>query len=157
MKLKAFIIVFNRLTWTKNLAENLADLGCEVILIDNHSTYMPLIEWYMNSPFKVHRMEKNYLSNVLWKSNLIDQYHDQYYMVTDCDLDIGQVPVNFIDVLMNALNDRYVYKAGLSLEINDLPDNEYTMAVIEHEKRFWETPVDKNGFYKSDIATTLAL
>jgi hypothetical protein len=157
MKLKAFIIIFNRLTWPKKLAENLADLGCEVILLDNHSTYMPLIEWYMNCPFKVHRLEKNYLSSVLWSSGLISQYPDQYYIVTDGDLDISQVPADFIDYLYHALNDSQAYKAGLSLEINDLPDNEMTRAVIEHEKRFWETPVDKNGFYKSDIATTLAL
>jgi hypothetical protein len=107
-------------------------------------------------------MEKNYLSSVLWSSGLIEEYPDQYYIVTDCDLDISQVPKDFIDVLMNAVNtkredDSYVYKAGLSLEINDLPDNEMTRAVIAHEKRFWETPVDENGFYRCDVATTLAL
>ncbi|MDD4970790.1 MAG: hypothetical protein PHT07_15290 [Paludibacter sp.] len=157
MKIKAFIIIFNRLTWPKQLAENLADLGCEVILLDNHSTYMPLIEWYMKSPFKVHRLEKNYLSSVLWSSGLIRQYPDQYFIVTDCDLDISHIPTDFISVLMNALNNRYVYKAGLSLEINDLPDNEMTRAVIDHEKRFWEGPVDTNGFYRCDVATTFAL
>jgi len=157
MSLKAFIIVFNRLTWPKKLAEHLSALGCEVILIDNHSTYMPLIEWYMYCPFKVHRMEKNYLSNVLWTANIIDEYPDQYYIVTDCDLDISQVPSDFIGVLMNELNDRDVYKAGLSLEIDDLPDNEMTRAVIAHEERFWRTPTTKNGFHLSDVATTLAL
>ena len=36
--------MYNRLTWPKKMAEFLSDTGCEVILIDNNSTYMPLLD-----------------------------------------------------------------------------------------------------------------
>lgn len=158
MKLKVFIIVFNRLTWTKRLAEYLATLGFEVIIIDNHSDYSPLLEWYETTPFKVHRMDKNYLSNVFWAGNIIDQYPDQYFAITDCDLDLTSVPIDFEYVLMNALQKSDYWKVGLSLEICDLPDNEMTKDVISHELLFWTAPIDeKTGFYRADIATTFAI
>jgi hypothetical protein len=158
MKMKAFITMFNRFANVKDLAQSLTDAGCEVYLIDNNSTYSPLLEWYEQiNQSRIIRLDKNYLSRVFWDSGLSRKYSDRFYIVTDPDLDISSVPKDFVDVLMNALSlSENVWKAGLSLEINDLPENQYTQKVIEHEKRFWEL-YNVYAFYTADVATTLAL
>lgn len=154
--MKAFVISYNRLTWTKNLCENLADLGCEVILIDNGSTYEPLLDWYGICPFKIHFLPSHFGHKSLWESGLIKIYQDEYYIVTDHDLDISQVPKDFIDVLRSGLELKEVVKCGLSLKLSDLPDNIYTKKVVDWETKFWEMPKTENFFY-SDIDTTLAV
>lgn len=147
--------MFNRLTWPKALCERLSDEGCEVILIDNGSVYPPLLEWYKICPYKIHYLPNHYGHRSLWQSNIIDQYKDEYYLVTDHDLDLSGVPEGFIDILLEGLK-LDVVKSGLSLRIDDLPDNGYTKQVAEWEKKFWET--EKTGmFYYSDVDTTLAV
>lgn len=155
--MKAFVIMFNRLTWPKALCEILSDLGCEVILIDNGSVYPPLLEWYKTCPYKIHHLPDHYGHRSLWQSNIISQYKDEYYLVTDHDLDVSDVPKDFIEVLLKGLDNPLVIKAGLSLKLDDLPDNKYTKKVIEWEDKFWKMPKDENGFYYSDIDTTLAV
>lgn len=151
--MKAFIIMFNRLTWPQKLCADLASSGCEVILIDNKSTYPPLLEWYKTCPYKVHFVE-NLGCKTLWLSGVIDQYDDEYYIVTDHDLDILELPADWIGVLMAGF--KYdVTKSGLSLKIDDLPDNPFANEVKEFESRFWNTKI--NGYYLSQIDTTLAV
>lgn len=157
--MKCFVICYNRLTWLKQLCAQLQLMGLEVILIDNNSTYLPLLQWYENGcPYTVIRMDKNMGHQVLWKSGLIDQYEDRYYMVTDHDLNLAGIPNDMVDVLMlGLLSNEGVIKSGLSLRIDDLPANDYSREAIEWEKKFWETPQDANNFYRSDIDTTLAI
>lgn len=149
--------MFNLLTWPKKLADNLSDIGCEVILIDNKSTYGPLLEWYKLCPYKIHFLNENLLSTAFWRSGLNEIYNDEFYIVTDPDIDISEIPKNFIDILLNGLlKYPLINKAGLSLEINDLPNNNMAHKVIQHETKFWQ---EKNeiGFYKADIGATLAI
>jgi len=138
------------------MCEYLEATGVRPIIIDNDSTYPPLLDWYKDCGYKVHRMERNYGHLVFWKSFLINQYSDRFYCLTDPDLDLSKVPHDYADVLMRGLNENpTVTKAGLSLRINDLPQNAYTKKVIEWEKKFWQ---HKSGiFYKADVDTTFAL
>jgi hypothetical protein len=156
MKLKAFIIMFNRLTWPILLAKQLNDFGCEVILLDNGSTYKPLLDWYKQCSYKVIS-----LSHIVseWDEllKLIYQiFNDRFFIISDPDIDISSVPNNFKDVLFLGLNQHNILKCGLSLSIIDLPKNSYTDKIINHESKFWKIKT-KYGFYKSDISTTLAL
>lgn len=151
--MKAFVIMLNRLTWPKKLAEDLTKAGCEVILVDNSSTYEPLLEWYKTCPYKVHYVENTGCKSP-WQNGVIDQYNDRYYIVTDHDLDISDLPKDWIDVLMNGFDGK-VTKSGLSLKLDDLPDNKYANEARDHEARFWLT---KSGdYYSAPIDTTLAI
>lgn len=157
-KIKSFIIMFNRITWAKDLAEYMSDTGCEVILIDNNSTYPPLLEWYNTAPYKIHRFKENRLAFDFWYKDVLKDYDCRYYIVTDPDLDISHIPKNYIEILFKGLKSNPdKWKSGFSLEINDLPDNEFTTTIIEWEKMFWNAPTDENGFYRADLATTFAL
>jgi hypothetical protein len=138
------------------MCEYLSDTGSEVIIIDNNSTYPPLVEWYHKCGYKVYLMEKNYGHLVYWKSGLVDEYKDRFYFVTDHDLDLSGVPYDYSDVLMKGLMlNPGVTKSGLSLRLDDLPENDYTKKVIDWEGKFWLNK--KGSFYPADIDTTFAL
>ena len=155
--MKAFIINFNLLTWPEKLAEDLYKRGCEVIFVDNNSTYRPLLDWYKSCPYKVIRSEENHLSIAFGQLGLQHTFDDRYFIITDPDLDISRVPEDFINILLGGLAlHANVLKAGLSLEISDLPVNPMTYKVIEHESMFWEHE-GKSIFYRADIGTTLAV
>lgn len=140
------------------MAEFLSDTGCEVILIDNNSTYPPLLEWYEICPYKVHRLSANYGHMAFWNAGIFSSYTDEHFVVTDCDLDLSGIPLDYIDVLMKELPlHRHVAKSGLSLSIKDLPVNHYTDRVLEFESRYWDNKVGRNGFYDAPIDTTFAL
>lgn len=157
MRLKAFIIMFNRVTLPKMMAEFLSDNGCEVILIDNNSTYKPLLDWYSKCTYKVHRLQENLGHKSLYTSGILDQYKDQYYYLTDHDLDLSGVPSDFQELLMKGFENPGVIKSGLSLKIDDLPNNPYANIAREWESKYWERPRDSNGFYHSEVDTTFAL
>ena len=155
---KAFVIMFNRLTWPKTMCEFLADNCCEVVLIDNGSTYQPLLDWYAACPYKVHRLPATteQAHKTPWTSGIIDSYKNDCYIVTDHDLDLSGVPSDFLDVLNEGLESNCVIKCGLSLRLDDLPQNVLTDKVVKYESGFWRhrTP---NGFYLAAVDTTLAL
>lgn len=156
--MKAFVINFNRLTWTKKLCEDLTNVGCEVIIVDNGSTYQPLLDWYFSKDFPYTRyiLPHFFGHRSLWQAGIIDFYKDEYYLVTDHDLDISQVPKDFIEVLTKEVRVNGKIKAGLSLKLDDLPQNDYTKEVIEWESKWWSSKTN-TGFYDSDIDTTLAV
>jgi len=159
-KIPAFIIMFNRLTWPKQMAEFLSDTGCEVFLVDNGSTYPDLLEWYKNCPYKIYKLNANFGHHVIWTCRIIENNHpnEAHYIATDHDLDLSNVPKDYLDLLLKEV-ELYddIFKAGLSLEIKDLPKNEFTDKIINFENHFWDTPRGNNGFYAAEIDTTLAL
>ena len=158
MKIKAFVIMYNRLTIPKKLIENLADTGCEPILLDNSSTYPPLLDWYKTCPFKVHTFNQRYGERVFWDSKLFNEYNDEYYIVTDHDLDISNVPSDYAEMLINGLNNKNITKCGLSLDIYDLPPTEYSQTVIGCETKYWnENEKDYLGNYIAGVDTTFAM
>jgi hypothetical protein len=158
MKIKALIIMFNRLEWPEKMAQYLADTGCEVILVDNNSTYGPLLKWYETCPYTLIRLDRNFGHKAPWEAGIVSSFPDEHYIVTDHDLDLSRVPHDYTDVLFRGLEaNPSVIKSGFSLEIGDLPVNNYTKRIIEWENQFWKNPVDSNGFFLSAIDTTFAL
>ena len=156
-KIKCFIIMYNRLTYPRNMAEFLSDHNVEVILIDNKSTYQPLLDWYGNCPYKVYQLSENLGHKCLYKSGILDEYSDQHYFLTDHDLDLSGVPKDFTEVLFKGLENGHAIKSGLSLMIDDLPNNSYANIARDWERKYWERPQDAGGFYLSEVDTTFAL
>lgn len=150
--------MFNRLSWPKKMAEFLSDTGCEVILVDNASTYPPLLEWYDQCPYKVYSLKENFGHLVLWGSGIINEYSDAQYAVTDPDLDLSAVPHDYVNFLMKGFaNHKAVVKVGLSLRVDDLPVNRFTQEVVEKEREYWDCVQDEDGFYFAKVDTTFAI
>jgi hypothetical protein len=156
--MKAFIINFNRLTLPANMANHIAKCGVEPVFVDNNSDYLPLLEYYKTTPYAVKRLNKNYGNKAVWESGILDEYKiDRNFIITDPDLDISDIPVDWPDRLVFALKKFTDFdKFGFSLELSDLPNTSIRDTIIEKEIDFWHHPLD-NLHYNARIDTTFAL
>lgn len=141
------------------MANWLSKRNIEPIIIDNHSDYPLLIEYYANlCPYQVLHMDKNYGHRVIWDQNLLGKIGiTGEYLLTDPDLYLSDVPDDFLEVMHEGLI-RYPQfdKCALSLEINDLPDSPEGRFIRKHEARYWQNKLDKQ-YFKADTDTTFAL
>jgi hypothetical protein len=153
-----YVNTFNRLTTTRKLCEQIAALNnAYPIIVDNNSTWGPLLDWYANDcPFEVIRLTENYGHHAPWRVGIVNRPNSGFYCVTDCDLDLQGVPADLMEVLQKPLTSWHnpPVKSGVALRIDDLPL--WQTQVKEWESRFWRNRVD--GFrYWAPIDTTLAM
>lgn len=154
-----FVNVFNRLTTTQRLCEQLAAMPeVAVIIVDNNSTYFPLLEWYNRyCPHHVVRLDENMGHHAPWHSGIVEQYkRHEFYCVTDCDLDLDGVPADLMAILQHPFTSwsSPPVKSGVALRIDDLPPSQ--TQVREWEQRFWRHRVDAIRYW-APIDTTLAM
>lgn len=159
-----FIISYNRLHYLKLLVECLENKGyTNISIIDNKSSYPPLLNYLQNIKHKVFYMDKNYGHKVFWIHESFRKIIEtQYYAVTDPDiLPIQQCPDDFMEQFYEILqNNPKVQKVGFSLKIDDIPNhNEYKDYIIKWERQFYEKPLESKGYkiYNAPIDTTFAL
>lgn len=154
----ALIINFNRLTLTINTAQWCESHGLTPIIIDNDSDYIPLLDYYNHTPYQVLRLSQNYGHTVLWNYPVLDKLGiKERFIYTDPDLDFTGVPGDFLDVMNQGLDKYPVSKCGLSLEINDLPDDkEGNFIRTGPEAPYWKKPLD-DLYFDADTDTTFAL
>ena len=164
MSIPIFINVRNRLTTTQKLVEQCALLPNAVpILVDNDSSWPPLLEWYKTCPFEVYYLRNNVGHHAPW-THVISQTHNfiskwgEFYVVTDCDLDIGRCPIDLLEVLRAPfeLPATRVTKVGTGLQIDDLPP--WQSNVVNWESQWWKKPAKGIGnYYWAAIDTTFAM
>ena len=155
--MKVFITVFNRFTWMLPLLEDFKKAGLEPILIDNHSTYPPLLEWYKHCEYPVHFLPKNHLAWAFFTTELYKLYdNERYFIISDSDMDISKVPLDWPQVLFEALQraDDPIWKAALGYEIGDLPQNEMTDMAIRAN---WAQNSNPDSFGFTECATDLGI
>jgi hypothetical protein len=150
----------NRYTYLLKLVNYLEDRGyCNIYIIDNNSTYPPLLEYYRITKHKVFKLKRNYGYLALWKSLIFLNFIRSYYVYTDSDvLPIEDCPNDFLSYFLNILqNDISIKKIGFSLKYDDLPDS-YNLKskVIEWESKFYTKPIS-DFLFDSVIDTTFAL
>lgn len=151
---------YNRLDYLKKLIESLQSRGYNNLhIIDNNSTYPPLLEFYKNIDVNVIYLGKNWGFRAIWESGVVKQFWNSYYVYTDPDLELPQnCPDDFMDYFLKILN-RYpkCFKVGFGLKIDDLPNCfKNKEQVITHERKFWANEIEK-GLYYAPIDTTFAL
>lgn len=150
----------NRLTSLKKLIESLENRGYyNIYIIDNASSYSPLLDYYKTIPYKVFLESKNWGYLSIWKSGIYKQFYKDFYVYTDSDVvPIEECPDNFMDVFWKALiENKDVQKVGFSLKIDDLPNHYHNKEkVLEWEKKFSEKKFSEL-FYEAPIDTTFAL
>lgn len=149
----------NRLTYTKNLVEQLQHLGYEEIyILDNGSTYEPLLEWYKSNPhLNVERLE-NIGHLALYSSGVINKFKKYPWVVyTDSDIELNsKTPRGFIERMVEIGESLGYNKVGLALKIEDLPDTLYGRVVKRHEQQFWNEEIRPN-IYRADVDTTFCV
>lgn len=164
LSIPIIIINFNQLFYLKQLVDFLLKRGFEnIVIIDNLSTYPPLLEYYktIKPKVKVEYMSKNFGHKVFFESEMLQKkYGKGYYVLTDSDIVPNiNLPNDFMTILLQYLDMyfRVVNKVGFALKIDDIP-NEFPLKdkVIKWEQQFWNFNLSEN-IYKADIDTTLAL
>lgn len=151
----------NRLGTTKAMVDKLLflDPNEQIIILDNASTYPPLLEWYREISDKVDiRMGRNEGHLALWSTGLYKEL-GTHFVYTDSDIELNaDFPMMWKDIMLSILNRNPDYKkVALALEIDDLPDHyRYKNQVIRNEGRWWIREIE-NKVYEADTDTTFAL
>lgn len=155
------VIINNRdlLTWPKAMVsriERYAGVG-EIIIVDNGSTYEPLLEWYKTSPCKIVRC-KNLGHAGAWISGEVNKLTSPY-VVTDSDLGLDDTPDDTLLYLEDKMNSLQLDKIGLGLNWEIVSkDSPYYNHVNGYEKNRWMTSTIKDSVYlEIQIDTTFAL
>lgn len=151
---------FNRLGYLRRAVAAMKSRGYEnIYIIDNASTYEPLLDYYRSEGLRVFYLDRNvgYLS--LWRTKVYQHFIHNYYCYTDPDIEpVEECPSDIVKHFKGLL-DRFqdVRKVGFGLKIDDLPEH-YALRsdVIEHERQFHVRSVEPGVFF-SPIDTTFAL
>jgi len=132
----------------------------DIIVVDNESTYPPLIHWYDRQ--NIVRVVK--CSNLghagAWISGVVEELDSEYYVVTDGDLNIENTPDDTLMMLLEKIKTQpELGKVGLGLDWQ-IVDSEspYYQRLRLYEKDRWEKSNVVNDIYTDvHIDTTFAL
>ena len=153
-KIKAFIVNRNLVTTLKNTVDFLLkEDRVEIIIFDQDSTYPPLLEYYKTCSVKVVYTGVN--SGPHNWNNYIPEFNDMSFILTDSDCSYDGVPNDWLDKMINVLDNTDIFKVGFSLRVNDLPNTTLTFSVKCTEMHYW-TNRSEYG-YIADVDTTFAL
>jgi len=136
-----------------------------IIIIDNLSTYPPLLEYYKSlQGVAIEYMDKNYGHMVFFeKEELLHKYGKGFFVVTDADImPNDKLPDNFLKQMLLILLKEFssVNKVGFALDIENIPDYYIKKDnVIKWETKFWQRKYlnSSTEAYISSIDTTFAL
>lgn len=163
LSIPIIIINYNRLADLKMLVSFLLERKHKnIVIIDNNSTYPPLLDYYreINEKVTVERMEKNYGHMVFWENQeLYNKYSQGYHIITDADIIPNQnLPSDYIKQLIDVLDkNKNVTKVGFALQTEDIPDYyQHKQKVLEWEKKHWKNTIGEN-LYLNQLDTTFAI
>lgn len=150
----------NRFVVLKKLIEWLDGLDVKIIILDNESTYKPLLQYYDNIKNKIDvvYLGKNlgHTALYVWGEHL--NFISRYFVYTDSDIvPKDSCPRDLISYLVYAkIKYPMANKIGAGIEIKDIPDcYVFKKEVVEWESNFWKT---KNGeLFVADVDTTFAV
>ncbi|MCD6019424.1 MAG: colanic acid biosynthesis glycosyl transferase [Bacteroidetes bacterium] len=150
----------NRFTFLKLMVDQLQSFGYKnIYILDNDSSYPPLLEYYKSVNAKVIFLKQNVGYKALWETNIFEQFKDKYYVYSDPDILLQQdCPKDFVYQLYLHLK-KYSgkEKAGMALKIDDLPDTYANkQEAIKNESIYWTRELEKD-VYDAEVDTTLAL
>lgn len=154
---------FNRLTSTRNMYEFLKNRNfTNVVILDNGSTYPPLLEWYDSlQENEVVRFNYNFGAHSLFTSGYLKNMGSNDYIVySDSDLELNPLmPDDFLEIMNSKLLKYNEKKIGLALRIDDVPEScsrNCFSGSISHEKQFWVNELEKE-VYHAMVDTTFCL
>ena len=151
---------FNRYTMLRDLVECFEKRGYKnIYIIDNNSSYPPLLEYYKTIPYHVYRLKENLGFMTFKRSGIYKQFKNKFFVYTDPDIYLpDECPDDFIKHFYDILvSTPYCAKVGNALRIDDIPDCYASKAkVVEWESRYWQRPIGDDK-YIAVIDTTLAL
>ena len=150
----------NLLTWPRAMVaaiESFEQLA-EIIVVDNGSSYEPLLAWYETLAHPIIRLA-NIGHTAPWRPEVKARVKTSLYVVTDPDLDLSRTPRDCMRHLAECLA-RYpaAKKIGLGLTIDDVPPASPCYRLVQRiEKPYWDLPPFPGGVRAAPVDTTFAI
>jgi hypothetical protein len=125
-----------------------------ILLLDNDSTYPPLVEWLRTCPYKLQRLRANIGSRAPWLADVPERAG--WFVYTDCDVvPTEHCPGDLIAHLYGLLRAHpEVPKAGVGIFLDDAPNfrDRYREQRWHNAAEFWA-----GDCFRVPVETTLAL
>jgi glycosyltransferase involved in cell wall biosynthesis len=152
---------FNRLDTLKKLISSLEARGYfNIYIIDNLSTYPPLLEYYRECRYKVFRLDRNIGTLAFWISGINKQFDKNFFVYTDSDVvPVEECPDDFMMFFLKTLKKhKHARKVGFSLMLDDIPDcNLLKDSIMSYEGHYYDYPLPDENLYRAPIGATFAL
>jgi len=150
----------NRFTYLKALCAWLDKNGfSNIIILDNDSTYEPLLNWYKTVAYRVIFLNQNIGPRAVWIYPESRKLTREYYIYTDADVvPEDQCTAQTIKEMYIALKQNpTLEKVGLGLRIDDLPKH-FALRddVIQWESRFQSIVINEK-YFVAPVDTTFAM
>jgi hypothetical protein len=156
------VIINNRdlITWPKAMVEKIKtyDNAGDIIIIDNGSTYEPLLEWYNSNPCDI-VFCKNLGQKGPWLSGVVKKLNSEYYVVSDPDLGLDDTPQDTLIYLSEKMNRLNLDKIGLGLDWKLTGENSpfYNHLMNYEGSRWGNSRIQDDIYLDIPVDTTFAL
>lgn len=156
-----FIISRDRLSPLQALVEWLEKAGHErIVIIDNGSTYEPLLEWYDTIVYPRVRLGNDGAYS-FWSQDVRGRMgypHDERFVLTDSDVVPDEdCPLDAVEHFAELMDRHAAPKVGFGLRTDDLPDcYEHKAAVLGDEPQYYVDEIEP-GVFRAILDTTFAL
>ena len=159
------IISWNCLTFIKNLIDQLKNYPNPIIILDNKSSYKPLLDYYkeikreLKDKLEIRLLKENHGSNVYLKVKGLPKV----FILTDPDIELNEnMPLDFAEILLKLSNKYKVYKVGLALDLKDKADfircGKEGNPLYEYQLRYWKDRIASDyELYRAPVDTTFCL
>jgi hypothetical protein len=157
MKIPVIIINRDLVTWPSKMVEAIKtfDSVGDIIIVDNQSTYEPLLKWYKTNPCDIVYSKFNGQSSP-WDMNIPEKMGYSYYVVSDPDLDLSETPKDCLVHLKNKLESHTEYdRIGLSLSNYDVSDRSpYHSHLKTWYNNYWKPESINDGLLTQQLFDT---
>lgn len=150
----------NLLTWPRAMigAIEAFEQVADILVVDNGSTYEPLLAWYETLAHAVIRLP-NIGHTAPWRPEVKARVKTDLYVVTDPDLGLDETPRDCLRHLAQCLA-RYpaARKIGLGLTIDEVPRESPCFEHVNRlEKAYWDMAPFPGGVRPAPVDTTFAI
>jgi len=162
-----FVPTFNQPSLLKMTIDQAKSLNNEVVIYDNNSTYLEMIDYLheLSKDYKVIFSNTNTGPRIFTEDLQILSIMPEKFIVSDPDLIYNnELPENFIDEMIQTLNKYKLAKVGFAIEIKDKEETDRFLnleKVLEWECPYWENELGmtktKDAIYSAYIDTTFSL
>jgi hypothetical protein len=167
--LPLYINNFNRLEPVRQLLKDFKRLHAvtplRITIVDNDSTYPPLLEWYesLKQSGDVHIYHgPNNGPRGFWPAM---DHVEPFYAMCDPDVSLGECPDDLFAVLERGLEDPTIAKTGPGIRVDDIPHDgplydhilrvERPFMTVPYDAQFWRGQIDCQ-FYMSRTGENFA-
>jgi hypothetical protein len=151
MNYPIYLTNMNRLTTIKKMVEDLYRLNgnAKINIIDNASTYPPLLDWYkeIKNDVCIINNSTNLGPWSFFYSGHFSNCNEEFYTYSDADLELNpNMPYNWQEILME-YHKRWNRKASLVLRLDDIPDSEIKPHILHHQSVCWNPTEEENVWH----------